>query len=109
MSLPEGDAADDPTGPAGQDTANCRAATLNDLAVRQAEVARRADALATATKAVTGYQWLAEANPAAFLPRLITSVTTMAGEVGGPRTDATTGSTQRGRANNRWTSSGLLQ
>jgi len=59
-----------------------RAAALNNLAVRQAEVGDRQTALATITEAVEIRRQLAHANPAAFLPNLAGSLNNLANQAG---------------------------
>jgi tetratricopeptide (TPR) repeat protein len=55
-----------------------RAATLNNLAVRQSAVGRREQALVTAGEAVTLRRQLVQASPGAFLPDLAGSLNNLA-------------------------------
>ncbi|HET8681286.1 MAG TPA: tetratricopeptide repeat protein [Micromonosporaceae bacterium] len=61
-----------------EDPAAELAAWWNNLAVRQAEVGQRSEALHSITEAVTHYRQLAQANPAAFLPDLAMSLNNLA-------------------------------
>ncbi|MGH3980952.1 MAG: tetratricopeptide repeat protein, partial [Pseudonocardiaceae bacterium] len=69
-----------------------RAALLNNLALRLAEVGQRTEALTPAQEAAQLYRRLAEAAPAAYLPNLAASLNNLAGRLAevGQRTEALT-------------------
>jgi len=69
------------TGTSHDDAAAELAAWWNNLAIRQAEVGQRTEALHSITEAVTHHRQLAQANPAAFLPNLATSLNNLANQL----------------------------
>ncbi|MEU4447999.1 AAA family ATPase, partial [Actinosynnema sp. NPDC023926] len=72
------------------------AASLNNQAIRLADLGRREDALATVTEAVQAHRQLAQARPDAVLPDLATSLMNQAARLAGlgRREDALTTNTE---------------